>query len=199
MLVPTTTSTGMWCSSSHSSTPTCAIPRAAPPPSASPIRGRVLSAWAPTLPAERAKTVSNASATMTRRPARCKSTLASHTEGTIHRLQSRPHADPRRQCRGEAFDRHRLKPARNLLSHSRFHSVFAGRPSSNCAGEAAHEMLAPMFLEAIDSALAWSGFTTSRSSGLARLRSRRSKAMSATRLRPFDADPAFEAGPCRHR
>ena len=31
-------------------------------------------------------------------------------------------------------------------------------------------MLAFMFLEAIDSALAWSSFTTSRSSGLARLR-----------------------------
>src|SRR4029453_17396996 len=40
MLVPTMKSMGMWCSSNHSSTPTCAMPRALPPPSASPMRGR---------------------------------------------------------------------------------------------------------------------------------------------------------------
>ena len=40
MLVPAMTSIGMWCSSSQRMTPTCAIPRALPPPRATPTFGR---------------------------------------------------------------------------------------------------------------------------------------------------------------
>ena len=40
MLVPAATSMGMWCSSNHRITPTCAMPRALPPPNATPIVGR---------------------------------------------------------------------------------------------------------------------------------------------------------------
>ena len=40
MLVPAATSIGMRCSSSHRMTPTCAMPRALPPPKATPTVGR---------------------------------------------------------------------------------------------------------------------------------------------------------------
>ena len=44
MLVPATRSIGIRCSSSHRMMPTCANPRALPPPKATPIRGRA-GAW----------------------------------------------------------------------------------------------------------------------------------------------------------
>ena len=40
MLVPAATSIGMWCSSNQRMTPTCAMPRALPPPKATPTFGR---------------------------------------------------------------------------------------------------------------------------------------------------------------
>ena len=56
-----------------------------------------------------------------------------------------PHTAPRRQCRGRQL----TGTDRNLPGTlSRTHGStpwFAGRPSSNCAGEAGHEMLALMF------------------------------------------------------
>ena len=43
MLVPAATSMGIRCSSSQRMTPTCAMPRALPPPNATPTVGRVAS------------------------------------------------------------------------------------------------------------------------------------------------------------
>ena len=40
MLVPAAMSIGMWCSSNQRMTPTCAMPRALPPPNATPTMGR---------------------------------------------------------------------------------------------------------------------------------------------------------------
>ena len=44
MLVPAIRSIGMRCSSNQRTTPTCARPRALPPPNATPIRGRCCAA-----------------------------------------------------------------------------------------------------------------------------------------------------------
>ena len=47
MLVPAAMSIGMWCSSNQRMTPTCAMPRALPPPNATPTVGRLSCAGLP--------------------------------------------------------------------------------------------------------------------------------------------------------
>ena len=46
MLVPAARSIGTWCSSNHWMTPMCAMPRALPPPNATPTVGRAVCAEA---------------------------------------------------------------------------------------------------------------------------------------------------------